>query len=222
MKALVLSGGTGSSLRPITHTSATQLVPVATKPVLFYGLESLAEAGITEGGMIVGETAAEIGQAVGDGSKFGLDVTCSPQERPLGLAHAVLIARDFLGDDFARYLGDDFAVGGIRFPVEEFRTHRPDAQMLLTRVPDPRAFGVAELDGAGRVVVLHRAAGLLHRRCKPDRELADRPAHRGHPDGRGHQRPPARPRGPQQGAARFRNRSVPHTGLPQIRKETSE
>lgn len=123
MKALVLSGGTGSSLRPITHTSATQLVPVATKPVPFYGLESLAEAGITEVGMIVGETAAEIAQAVGDGSKFGLDVTCIPQERPLGLAHAVLIARDFLGDDdFVRYLGDDFAVGGIRSPVEEFRS----------------------------------------------------------------------------------------------------
>ncbi|MEU2928198.1 glucose-1-phosphate thymidylyltransferase [Streptomyces sp. NPDC007251] len=155
MKALVLSGGSGTRLRPITHTSAKQLVPVANKPVLFYGLESLAEAGITDVGMVVGDTAAEIREAVGDGSKFGLDVTYIPQERPLGLAHAVLIARDFLGDDdFVMYLGDNFVVGGIRSLVEEFRTHRPDAQILLTRVPDPRAFGVAELDASGRVTGL--------------------------------------------------------------------
>ncbi|KUN79440.1 glucose-1-phosphate thymidylyltransferase [Streptomyces bungoensis] len=155
MKALVLSGGSGTRLRPITHTSAKQLVPVANKPVLFYGLESLADAGITEVGMIVGETAAEIEEAVGDGSKFGLDVTYIPQERPLGLAHAVLIARDFLGDDdFVMYLGDNFVVGGIRTLVEEFRASRPDAQILLTRVPDPRAFGVAELDADGQVIGL--------------------------------------------------------------------
>ncbi|MEV7690776.1 glucose-1-phosphate thymidylyltransferase [Streptomyces bungoensis] len=155
MKALVLSGGSGTRLRPITHTSAKQLVPVANKPVLFYGLESLADAGITEVGMIVGETAAEIEEAVGDGSKFGLDVTYIPQERPLGLAHAVLIAREFLGDDdFVMYLGDNFVVGGIRTLVEEFRATRPDAQILLTRVPDPRAFGVAELDADGQVIGL--------------------------------------------------------------------
>ncbi|MGW3354585.1 glucose-1-phosphate thymidylyltransferase [Streptomyces bungoensis] len=155
MKALVLSGGSGTRLRPITHTSAKQLVPVANKPVLFYGLESLADAGITEVGMIVGETAAEIEEAVGDGSKFGLDVTYIPQERPLGLAHAVLIAREFLGDDdFVMYLGDNFVVGGIRTLVEEFRATRPDAQILLTRVPDPRAFGVAELDADGQVTGL--------------------------------------------------------------------
>ncbi|MQY34191.1 Bifunctional protein GlmU [Streptomyces sp. RB17] len=155
MKALVLSGGSGTRLRPITHTSAKQLVPVANKPVLFYGLESLAEAGITEVGIVVGDTAAEIEEAVGDGSKFGLDVTYIPQERPLGLAHAVLIARDFLGDDdFVMYLGDNFVVGGIRPLVEEFRAHRPDAQILLTHVADPRAFGVAELDASGQVVAL--------------------------------------------------------------------
>ena len=155
MKALVLSGGAGTRLRPITHTSAKQLVPVANKPVLFYGLESLAEAGITEVGMIVGDTAAEIEEAVGDGSKFGLDVTYIPQERPLGLAHAVLIARDFLGDDdFVMYLGDNFVVGGIRDLVDEFRAGRPDAQILLTHVPDPRSFGVAELDADGQVIGL--------------------------------------------------------------------
>ncbi|WP_105973163.1 glucose-1-phosphate thymidylyltransferase [Streptomyces geranii] len=155
MKALVLSGGAGTRLRPITHTSAKQLVPVANKPVLFYGLESLAEAGITEVGMIVGDTAAEIEEAVGDGSKFGLQVTYIPQEKPLGLAHAVLIAREFLGDDdFVMYLGDNFIVGGIRDLVDGFRGARPDAQILLTQVPDPRSFGVAELDADGQVIGL--------------------------------------------------------------------
>ncbi|MFF1835731.1 glucose-1-phosphate thymidylyltransferase [Streptomyces sp. NPDC058231] len=155
MKALVLSGGAGTRLRPITHTSAKQLVPVANKPVLFYGLEAIAEAGIDEVGIIVGDTADEIRQAVGDGSRFGLDVTYIPQDEPLGLAHAVLIARDFLGDDdFVMYLGDNFIVGGISGLVEEFRTDRPEAQILLTQVPDPTSFGVAELDSAGRVVAL--------------------------------------------------------------------
>ncbi|GAA3533617.1 glucose-1-phosphate thymidylyltransferase [Streptomyces osmaniensis] len=155
MKALVLSGGAGTRLRPITHTSAKQLVPVANKPVLFYGLESIAAAGITEVGVIVGDTAAEIQDAVGDGSKFGLEITYIPQERPLGLAHAVIIARDFLGDDdFVMYLGDNFIVSGIADLVEEFRGNRPDAQILLTHVQDPRSFGVAELDDAGQVLGL--------------------------------------------------------------------
>ncbi|MFJ9751966.1 glucose-1-phosphate thymidylyltransferase [Streptomyces chartreusis] len=155
MKALVLSGGAGTRLRPITHTSAKQLVPVANKPVLFYGLESIAAAGINEVGVIVGDTAAEIQDAVGDGSKFGLEITYIPQERPLGLAHAVIIARDFLGDDdFVMYLGDNFIVSGIADLVEEFRDNRPDAQILLTHVQDPRSFGVAELDDDGQVLGL--------------------------------------------------------------------
>lgn len=155
MKALVLSGGAGTRLRPITHTSAKQLVPVANKAVLFYGLESIAEAGITDVGVIVGDTAAEIQDAVGDGTRFGLDITYIPQERPLGLAHAVLIARDYLGDDdFVMYLGDNFIVGGISDLVDEFRGNRPDAQILLTRVQDPRSFGVAELDDLGQVIGL--------------------------------------------------------------------
>lgn len=155
MKALVLSGGSGTRLRPITHTSAKQLVPVANKPVLFYGLEAIAAAGITEVGIVVGDTAAEIHQAVGDGSELGLSVTYIRQERPLGLAHAVLIARDFLGDDdFVMYLGDNFIVGGISGLVDEFRATRPDAQILLTRVPNPASFGVAELDAAGNVISL--------------------------------------------------------------------
>ncbi|MEU7940618.1 glucose-1-phosphate thymidylyltransferase [Microbispora bryophytorum] len=155
MKALVLAGGSGTRLRPITHTQAKQLVPVANKPVLFYGLESIAAAGIREVGIVVGDTHAEIEAAVGDGSRFGLQVTYLRQEAPLGLAHAVLIARDYLGDDdFVMYLGDNFVVGGIESLVERFRTRRPSAQIMLTQVSDPRQFGVAELDAGGRVVTL--------------------------------------------------------------------
>ncbi|WP_147942656.1 glucose-1-phosphate thymidylyltransferase [Microbispora sp. CSR-4] len=155
MKALVLAGGSGTRLRPITHTQAKQLVPVANKPVLFYGLESIAAAGIREVGIVVGDMHAEIEAAVGDGSRFGLQVTYLRQEAPLGLAHAVLIARDYLGDDdFVMYLGDNFVVGGIEGLVERFRARRPSAQIMLTRVSDPRQFGVAELDAGGRVVAL--------------------------------------------------------------------
>jgi glucose-1-phosphate thymidylyltransferase len=153
MKALVLSGGSGTRLRPITHTSAKQLVPVANKPVLFYGLEAIAEAGVTEVGIVVGDTAPLIEAAVGDGSKFGLKVTYLRQDAPRGLAHGVIIAREFLGDDdFVMYLGDNFIVGGITAIVEDFAAHRPAAQIMLQQVSDPRAFGVAELDEAtGRV-----------------------------------------------------------------------
>ncbi|MFI1913912.1 glucose-1-phosphate thymidylyltransferase [Nocardia sp. NPDC020380] len=155
MKALVLSGGSGTRLRPITHTSAKQLVPVANKPVLMYGLESIADAGITDVGIVVGTTSREIVEAVGDGSDFGLTVTYIRQPEPLGLAHAVLIARDFLGDDdFVMYLGDNFIVGGIVPIVKEFEANRPDAQILLTRVSDPKSFGVAELDEHGKVLRL--------------------------------------------------------------------
>lgn len=155
MKALVLAGGSGSRLRPITHTSAKQLVPVANKPVLYYGLESIAASGIREVGIVVGDTAAEIEAAVGDGSRFGLDVTYLPQRAPLGLAHAVRIARSYLGDDdFVMYLGDNFIVGGISALVQRFRVNRPAAQILLTRVSDPRAFGVVELGPGGRVIGL--------------------------------------------------------------------
>ncbi|MBB5075468.1 glucose-1-phosphate thymidylyltransferase [Nonomuraea endophytica] len=152
MKALVLAGGSGTRLRPITHTSAKQLVPVANKPVLFYGLEAIAAAGIRELGIVVGDTHAEIEAAVGDGSAFGLEVTYLRQEAPLGLAHAVLIARDFLGDDdFVMYLGDNFIVGGISDIVSGFMAKKPDAQIMLTRVGDPRQFGVAELHPDGGV-----------------------------------------------------------------------
>ena len=155
MKALVLSGGAGTRLRPITHTSAKQLVPVANKPVLFYGLEAIRDAGVTDVGIIVGDTAAEIEAAVGDGSELGISVTYIKQDAPLGLAHCVLIAQDFLGDDdFVMYLGDNFIIGGITELVQEFRAGSYDAQILLTKVDNPSQFGVAELGPNGGVTTL--------------------------------------------------------------------
>ncbi|MEA2645287.1 MAG: glucose-phosphate thymidylyltransferase [Chloroflexota bacterium] len=152
MKGLVLSGGKGTRLRPITHTSAKQLVPVANKPILYYVLENLAEAGIRDVGMIVGDTAAEVEAACGDGSRWGLRITYLPQEAPLGLAHAVGIAESYLaGEPFVMYLGDNLLPGGIKALVQEFSERKPDAMILLTAVPDPQRFGVAILNDAGQV-----------------------------------------------------------------------
>ncbi|MFA5779059.1 MAG: glucose-1-phosphate thymidylyltransferase [Elusimicrobiota bacterium] len=154
MKALVLSGGKGTRLRPITHTSAKQLVPVANKPILFYGLEAIADSGIKDVGIIVGDTKNEIMSAVGDGKKFGIKVTYIPQEAPLGLAHAVKIAQSFLKDDeFVMYLGDNLIRDGIKSFVDEFRKKKPNAQILLAKVPNPQQFGVAELKD-GKIVRL--------------------------------------------------------------------
>jgi glucose-1-phosphate thymidylyltransferase len=151
LKGLVLSGGAGTRLRPITHTSAKQLVPVANVPILFYGLRSLRAAGVREVGIVVGDTHAEIEAAVGDGSRFDIEVTYVRQEAPLGLAHAVLTAEPFLGDSpFVMYLGDNLLRDGITELVDEFRRSAPDAMILLQRVPNPQAYGVAELDD-GRV-----------------------------------------------------------------------
>ena len=146
MKGLILSGGAGTRLRPITHTSAKQLVPVANKPVLFYGLEAMRAAGIAEVGIVVGDTRVEIEAAVGDGSRFDLRVTYLPQEAPLGLAHAVMIAEDFLGDSaFVMYLGDNLLKEGIAPFVQRFADTQPDALILLQKVADPSAYGIAEL-----------------------------------------------------------------------------
>jgi glucose-1-phosphate thymidylyltransferase len=148
MKALVLSGGEGSRLRPITHTNAKQLIPIANKPVLFYGLEAIAKAGITDVGIVVGQTAPEVRAAVGDGSPWGIRVSYVQQDKPLGLAHAILTARDWLGDEpFVMYLGDNVLVEGVERFVAEFERHRPDAQIFLARVPEPERFGVAVLEG---------------------------------------------------------------------------
>ncbi len=155
MKALVLSGGTGSRLRPITYTCAKQLVPLANKPVLFYGLEAIRDAGITEVGIIIGETGDDIRAAVGDGSELGINVTYIEQDAPSGLAHTVLIARDFLGDDpFVMYLGDNVVLGGITGFVDEFNSQNPNAMVLLNSVDDPRQFGVAEVANDGSLIRL--------------------------------------------------------------------
>ncbi|MEY2443847.1 MAG: glucose-phosphate thymidylyltransferase [Ilumatobacteraceae bacterium] len=160
MKALILAGGAGTRLRPITHTSAKQLVPVANKPILFYGIEAMVAAGITEIGIIVGDTRDEVMTALGDGSNFGAAFTFIPQDAPLGLAHCVLIAADFLGDDdFVMYLGDNLLEQDLAAFVHAFEVARagaepPTAQILLKQVPDPHRFGIAELDDAGNVVRL--------------------------------------------------------------------
>jgi glucose-1-phosphate thymidylyltransferase len=154
LKGLVLSGGAGTRLRPITHTSAKQLVPVANKPVLFYGLEALRAAGVIDVGIVVGDTQAEIEAAVGDGSALGIRVTYIRQDAPLGLAHAVLTAEEFLdGSPFVMYLGDNLLRDGITELVDRFRASSSDAMILLQRVRDPESYGVAELEG-GRVVRL--------------------------------------------------------------------
>jgi glucose-1-phosphate thymidylyltransferase len=156
MRALVLAGGEGSRLRPITHTNAKQLIPIANEPILFHGLRSIADAGIREVAIVVGtnSAAAEIRSAVGDGSAFGLEVTYVAQEAPLGLAHAVKISEPILrGDPFIMYLGDNVLLEGVTRFVEEFQRTRPDAQILLIRVPEPERFGVAVLEGE-RVVRL--------------------------------------------------------------------
>jgi glucose-1-phosphate thymidylyltransferase len=179
LKGLILSGGKGTRLRPITHTSAKQLVPVANKPVLFYGIEAMAEAGIEQVGIIIApETGAEIEAAVGDGSRFGLHVSYIVQDEPLGLAHAVLTAEPFLGrSPFVMYLGDNLLQGGISELVAAFREHAPDALILLTPVPDPENYGVAELAPAeagegGQPAGLGRVVRLVEKPPEPATDLA--------------------------------------------------
>jgi glucose-1-phosphate thymidylyltransferase len=156
LKGLILSGGAGTRLRPITHTSAKQLVPVANKPVLFYGIEALVDAGVSEIGIIIApETGEEIREAVGDGSRFDAEITYIVQDKPAGLAHAVLTAEPFIGDSpFVMYLGDNLLRDGLRGLVSTFRADEPEALILLTPVDDPQSYGVAELDGDGGILRL--------------------------------------------------------------------
>src|SRR5829696_8550883 len=146
LKGLIATGGKGSRLRPFTYTGAKQLVPIANKPVLFYGVEQLVAAGITDIGVVVGDTAAQVQEALGDGSRFGARFTFLQQERPLGIAHTLVVAREFLGDaPFVMFLGDNFLRGGIDALVERFLREGPMAQVQLVRVPRPQEFGVAVL-----------------------------------------------------------------------------
>ncbi|MFD8480067.1 glucose-1-phosphate thymidylyltransferase [Kitasatospora sp. NPDC059673] len=152
MKALVLSGGSGTRLRPFTYSMPKQLIPIANRPVLEHVLENIRELGVTEIGMIVGERRPEIEAVLGDGTRLGVRITYLRQEQPLGLAHTVTVAREFLGDDdFVMYLGDNMLPNGIAQIAEEFRANRPAAQVVVHKVADPRAFGVAEVGPDGAV-----------------------------------------------------------------------
>jgi glucose-1-phosphate thymidylyltransferase len=182
MKGLILAGGAGTRLRPITHTSAKQLVPIANKPILFYVVEQMAAAGIKDLGVVVSTdpSGTEIEAALGDGSQFGVEFTYIAQKEPLGLAHCVLIARDFLADDdFVMYLGDNMLQQNLRPLVDRFHAERsrqleldeahgllPAAQILLAHVDDPRQFGVAALDKHGRVT------RLIEKPADPPSDLA--------------------------------------------------
>lgn len=166
MKGLILSGGKGTRLRPITHTRAKQLIPVANKPILFYGIEAIRDAGIRSIGIVVGDTADEIKAAVGTGKKLGVKVTYIHQDAPLGLAHAVKVSADFLGDSpFVMYLGDNLLPSGITELVSQFKKRRPEAMILLIKVDNPEQFGVAELKG-GKVL------RLVEKPKKPKSDLA--------------------------------------------------
>jgi glucose-1-phosphate thymidylyltransferase len=159
MKGIVLAGGKGSRLRPFTYSGAKQLVPIANTPVLHFPVRQLVEAGISEIAIVVGDTAAQIREAMGDGSAFGARFTYVPQPEPLGIAHAALLCREFVdGGSFVLYLGDNVLRGGIRWFVDRFREQRPAAAVILKAVDDPRAFGVAQTRGERLVRMVEKPA----------------------------------------------------------------
>ena len=167
MKGLILAGGSGRRLRPITHKTAKQLVPIANKPILHYVIEDLVGVGITDLGIVVGDTAKEIEKSVGDGSQWNADITYIHQEEPLGLAHAVLISESFLGQEkFVMYLGDNMFEDSLHEVVEDFEKSSTNARLLLAKVDNPQAFGVAEIDEQGAI------KGLVEKPENPKSDLA--------------------------------------------------
>ncbi|HCT78969.1 MAG TPA: glucose-1-phosphate thymidylyltransferase [Micromonosporaceae bacterium] len=155
MKALVLAGGAGTRLRPFSYSMPKQLMPIANKPVLVHIVETLREIAVKQIGIVVGTHADEIRAVLGDGSAFNVEISYIVQDAPRGLAHCVQIARGFLGDDdFVMYLGDNILPEGVAEVAEEFHRDRPAAQVVLHKVPDPQAFGVAEVDPSGWVTAL--------------------------------------------------------------------
>ena len=167
MKGLILAGGSGRRLRPITHKTAKQLVPIANKPILHYVIEDLVGVGITDLGIVVGDTAKEIEESVGNGSQWNADITYIHQEEPLGLAHAVLISEPFLGQEkFIMYLGDNMFEDSLHAVVEDFEKSSTNARLLLAKVDNPQAFGVAEVDEQGAI------KGLVEKPENPKSDLA--------------------------------------------------
>lgn len=155
MKGLILSGGTGSRLYPLTYTNAKQLIPLANKPILFRVIEAIRDAGITEIGIVVGSTERKIRDAVGNGGRWDINITYIRQDKPLGLAHAVKVSHDFLGDDrFVMFLGDNVIEGGISPLIRQFADSDWNSQIVLTRIDHPEQYGVAELGEDGRIVRL--------------------------------------------------------------------
>lgn len=161
MKGLILAGGHGTRLRPITHTSNKHLIPLANKPMIYYPIQTLKDAGITDVGIIVGHTPQriqEIKDAVGDGSKFGINVTYIEQDAPSGLAHAIKTAKEYLTSNnpdskFIVHLGDNILKNGVAQYVADFKNNNFDCSILLKSVPEPNRFGVAEIKD-GKVVRL--------------------------------------------------------------------
>jgi glucose-1-phosphate thymidylyltransferase len=152
LKGLILSGGKGTRLYPLTYTRAKQLIPVANKPVLFRVIEAICDSGIDEIGIVIGDTGPEIQEAVGNGERWGVSIRYIPQDAPLGLAHAVKISRSFLGDDrFVMFLGDNVIEGGISGLIKQFASSDWNSQIVLKEVPDPEHFGVADLDSDGQI-----------------------------------------------------------------------
>jgi len=167
MKGLILAGGFGTRLRPLTYTGAKQLIPIANKPIIFYGIEALVETGIKELGIVVGETAAEVKAIVGSGTRWGIHITYIPQDAPLGLAHAIKISQNFLGEEpFVMYLGDNILKDGLGDLIKQFQTHKPNALILLTEVLNPQEFGVAVVNENGDV------KRLVEKPKKPPSNLA--------------------------------------------------